>query len=135
MTDLLEIEHSDYTSWAFTLRKTTKKRLDPNEEIYLTYIENLCQKTNTILKEYVFEQTGGLHMHGVLQIHHATNMKLFRTRGWKMHLVNIWDYDGWRNYFMKEQLLQEIEDQPLNSDQEDRYIAACYNLRHSLFKR
>jgi len=133
MTNTLEIINSEHTSWAFTLRKTTIKKGLPTEDDYYDHLERMHDTTNCIIKENVFEHTGGLHMHGVLQIPDATNMKLFRTRGWKLHLEKIWDYDGWRNYFMKEQIIKNNET-PEDTTSEE-YITDLYALKRSLFKR
>jgi len=103
----MEIEDSKVDSWAFTLRKTTTKRGVPTEEDYHNHLAKISRSTTCFVREYVFEQTKGLHMHGVLEMHRTVNMKYFRVRGWKLHLERIWNLDGWQRYIMKEQLIKD----------------------------
>lgn len=125
---LLFIGRSFMTSYAFTLRKTSTKKGQPTQQDYQVHIDNLCLTTKSLKKEVVFERTGGLHMHGVLEIPKTVNMYKFRVRGWKMHLEEIWDFDGWKRYMAKEQILKFYEDDL--SEQEH----PVHRLRRSLFK-
>lgn len=109
----LIIERAEYRQWSFTLRRTNLKMGLPTEEVYNVHIENRLRNTDVKLEEHVFEQTGGLHMHGILSIPKWFNMKKFRIRGWKMHLEEIWDVNGWRAYMAKEQILNNDKSSPV----------------------
>jgi hypothetical protein len=47
-------------------------------------------------------------MHGIIEVPHTTSMQLFRVRGWKMYLEEIWNVEGWRAYMAKESILNNI---------------------------
>jgi len=114
----LEVEDAQSQSWAFTLRKTTLKLGPIGQDKYKQHIENLCRGTSSVLNSFVFEYTNGIHMHGILEIPKNAKMFRFRTRGWRLHLEEIYDYAGWNRYMMKEQHLQD---------------EGLYNLKKSLF--
>lgn len=106
----LEIEEVQFRSYSFTLRKTKVNKSNPvSEQDYFNHIYELTEKTGSTMSNYVFEKTGGLHMHGVLEIPINTYMLKFRVRGWKMHLKEIWNYAGWQQYMAKEVLIYDNE--------------------------
>lgn len=124
----LIIGRSSVLSYAFTLRKTSTKKGQPTQEDYQVHIDTLCLTTKSYKKEVVFERTGGLHMHGILEVPKRCFMNKFRIRGWKMHLEEIYDYDGWKRYMAKEQVLKNYEKEL--SEQEH----PVHKIRRSLFK-
>lgn len=124
----INVERSDKTSFAFTLRKTSTKKRQPTQNDYNLHIDKLVISTNSILKEFVFERTGGLHMHGVLEIPKTTKMYKFRVRGWKLHLKEIWSYDGWVKYMAKERLIVLNEEEMVEDE------LPIQTLRRSLFR-
>lgn len=128
--ELLEVIPSKATSYAFTLRKTSTKRGQPTQEDYKSHVTKLCRPTDSMVREYVFEKTGGLHMHGILEIPKSVHMYRFRVRGWKLHLEEIWSLKGWKEYMSKEQNIAYHEDEE-SELQEDHPI---YHLKRSLFK-
>jgi len=116
------IEHSDNQSWAFTLRKT-KLKIGPVQADYEDHMENLCSKLECVITDKCFEYQGGIHMHGIIQIPKGSNMKQFRVRGWRMHLVELYDKAGWQRYMAKEAILKDHE------------VDVSSIIRESLFKK
>lgn len=110
----LEIIRSDYTIYAFTLRKTK----NPNESSRELLTKHLCGLAHggvfATFNNVVFEETGGLHCHGIVTIPKFTNLARFRVRGFKMHLVEIYDLQQWYQYLNKDQneLLPDMCDDP-----------------------
>lgn len=100
----LELEYATTRPWAFTLRRT-KLKLGPLPNDYIKHMNKICQSLDCKITDQCFEYTGGIHMHGIIQIPAKTYMDRFRVRGWKMHLEEIYDLDGWRRYMQKEQHL------------------------------
>lgn len=90
--------HRDY---AFTLRKTKS----PDKADKSDYTNHLCKliSKGAVVKTSVFEHTEGLHMHGVIRLPSGYNIVYLRFRGWRLHLVEIYDPNGWRRYCLKEQ--------------------------------
>jgi len=124
----LLVEWSDTIPFAFTLRKTNLKKGQPTQNDYHLHLNKMISSTNSILDRFVFEQTGGLHMHGILQVPKDRNMIKFRVRGWKMHMVEIYSRDGWIQYMQKERLLELHEDEFIED------VPPIKRLRRSLFK-
>jgi len=124
----LAIEWSDSIPFAFTLRRTNLKNGMPTQEDYQVHVENLIRSTDVKVTNYVYERTGGLHMHGIFQIPKKFNLKRFRIRGWKMHLEEIYDYDGWKRYMAKEQIIKYHENELAESEH------PVHRLRRLLFK-
>lgn len=124
----LFVGRSALTSWAFTLRKTSTKKVQPTQADYHYHINNLCLATKSHITDSVFERTGGLHMHGTIEVPNKVQMYKFRVRGWRLHLEQLWDRVGWQSYMAKEQVLKDYEDEL--SEQEH----PVHRLRRSLFK-
>lgn len=110
----LEIIKSDYTIYAFTLRKT-KNNAKSTRELYATHLCRLAHGgVFANFNNVVFEETSGLHCHGIVTIHKSTALNRFRVRGWKMYLVEIYDLQQWEQYLNKDQddLLPDMIDPP-----------------------
>lgn len=88
--------------YAFTLRKTKNPEVNTKGH-YVNHIAKLSRKGLTF-KENIFEVKGGLHMHGVVLIPDAFNMKTLKIRGWHLFLKEIFDPVGWQRYMLKEQV-------------------------------
>jgi len=123
MDRLLDIVLSNKQSFALTLRKTTKPWKVTRSD-YLDHINKICEQTGAKLVRYCFEQTAGLHMHGVIEMEYGTNHNLFRVRGWHCKLVEIWNLDGWNEYMMKENYEEEMIEE----------IHPVYRIKRSLFR-
>jgi hypothetical protein len=91
--------------YAFTLRRTTQPKT-ADELSYLTHCDKLVAKGCKIINQ-VFEYKHGLHMHGTMDIPEKQNQKVFRFRGWRFHLVEIYDEARWNSYCRKEQKPQD----------------------------
>lgn len=106
----LVVVRSVTTPYAFTLRKVGKKA----DDIYGQYVAKLVQLQDLGVKitDNVFEHKGGVHMHGIMQIPKKFLMKRLRSRGWKLHLDEIYDLAGWQAYLAKEQILKEPDTEP-----------------------
>jgi len=110
MEEDLEVEETKYRSFAFTLRKTKMNKVNPvSRDDYLLHVVRLVETLGCKLYSHVFEKTGGLHMHGVIEIAVDTPLIRFRVRGWKMHLKEIWNYVGWQQYIAKESMINYNE--------------------------
>jgi hypothetical protein len=94
--------------YSFTLRKT-KDNKNATQDMYYSYFAkyrihglhlNLCY----------FENTSGLHAHGVIDIPNDFNTKLFRVYGWNIKYDLIYNYTEWVRYCQKEILNNEMEE-------------------------
>jgi len=104
----LTIQVANQRCYAFTLRRTNLKKGVTKED----YLGHWKRWPGVKLHDYIFEETAGLHMHGVVVIPVLSEkymMKQFRIRGWNMELVEIWDEFGWKCYYMKDQKINEDE--------------------------
>lgn len=111
---MLILEQSLQTIYGFTLRRTSKKDTITNE-LYLEHLKKLsCYGVLCKFTDVIFEETGGLHCHGIVKIYKTTSLNRFRTRGWRMHLVEIYDMLQWQQYLNKNQedLLPDMIDPP-----------------------
>lgn len=110
----LDLIVNHFTMYGFTLRRVTKNK-PITKELYadhLLHISNygaLCNFTNI-----VFENTSGLHCHGVVKIFKSTSLKRFRVRGWNIRLEELYDPLQWDLYLNKNQdeLLPDMIDPP-----------------------
>jgi len=136
--DLLTIEYALKRQFAFTLRRTNLKKgvCEDDYTLHIYKFENHGCK----LIDYSFEKTAGLHMHGILEIPLQFDyQKRMRIRGWNMKIVELFDSDGWKQYYLKDQITDlqnrishEIED---DDDASAVIDSNLYRLHHSLFKR
>lgn len=101
--ECVEVHTTSKHYYAMTLRKTktpTDRPLDCQH-----YEERLKQirKLGITIDEYVYEETSGLHVHGLCLVPRYFNFKRLRMRGWNIVLEEIYDYNGWLLYMMKDQ--------------------------------
>lgn len=88
--------------YAFTLRRTNLKKGVTQGD----YLDHFERWHNVKLIDYAFEETAGLHMHGIIEIPVGlcvNQFKQLRIRGWKLHLEELYDELGWKCYYMKDQ--------------------------------
>lgn len=101
----LEVQDSETTPYAFTLRKTKQPVQIEDYVIKLDKIRQLgCEIT-----DHVFEHEAGLHCHGVIQIPKDFKKIQLRTRGWRLQLDELYDYAGWLAYITKSNMLEELD--------------------------
>lgn len=88
--------------YGFTLRKT---KLDKNvdKDTYKDHIKKIFTDKGYNVTTYKFEETTGLHCHGVVYIPETIDQKRFRFRGLHLYLVKIHDMEGWLLYINKDQ--------------------------------
>lgn len=116
---MIEVELSEKRQYAFTLRKTTNpKTVSPQD--YLDILNMWEEMLDTGIIHYVFEESKGLHMHGIIEIPKHVNLIKFRRRGWHVKLEELYNEAGWRYYLLKEQRLK----QDLN---QDTYVRGTQN--------
>lgn len=101
----LTINQAPCREYAFTLRRTTLKELH-TEYMYSVHLEKFVTKGYCTIKDFVFETTAGLHVHGILSVPKGVDLKRFRVRGWRMYLDELYDELGWKMYYMKEQRIR-----------------------------
>lgn len=105
----IQILNASAITYAFTLRRTTKPHL-ANHSTYLLFIQDVFHKNNIMIKEYVFEDTAGLHMHGTIMVPNTLKLKKLRVRGWHLFLQEIFDHISWAKYIHKDQAEELSED-------------------------
>jgi len=115
------------TEVAFTLRRTKEPHL-ANQKMYLDYIGRLTKTLGADITKVVFEETAGLHCHGIFLIPDMIDRKRFRTRGWNIVLKDVYEKQGWQEYCDKDKPDSPIEDDQLRHG-EDKI-----ELKKSLFK-
>lgn len=113
MTDF-EINQSNITSFAFTLRKT---KLPVSKDDYVDRLHKI-EKLGLSISDYVYEDEGGLHVHGVIEIPKDFNTVRLRMRGWRIQLDELYDMVGWITYMTKTNCL-ELKDNPEEEISED----------------
>jgi len=101
------------TEVAFTLRRTKEPHL-ANQKMYLDYIGRLTKTLGADIQKVEFEETAGLHCHGIFLVPDMIDRKRFRTRGWNMELKDIDDKQGWKRYCDKD---KEKPDTPTTDEE------------------
>jgi len=100
--------------WAITMRKT-KNPFKVNEKTYLTQMNYFKAYLGCVFEVVKFENTSGLHMHGIVRVPVMTSMTRFRVRGWSIRLEELYDSQGWLDYINKDQM----DDDDLTQTPED----------------
>jgi len=102
-----------YQDYAFTLRKTSVRKNPATREAYCDHITRIFSANGLETKDYAFELESGLHVHGVVRafpLIKEQDYKKFRVRGWRVHIVPIYDMKGWHSYYMKNQYVPSEAD-------------------------
>lgn len=86
--------------YAFTLRKTNVKH-GVEHSHYLEHISKM-EKYGVVFRDTNYETTNGLHCHGIVSISESMSLKRLRFRGWHLHLIELYDEDGWIRYIRKD---------------------------------
>lgn len=110
----LEIETNLFAIYGFTLRRCSKNK-PITKELYSEHLLKIsCHGVLAEVTDVVFEEAGGLHCHGIIRVYRSTSLNRFRVRGWKLHLVEIYDLQMWQQYLNKEQvdLMPDMVDPP-----------------------
>lgn len=91
-----------FTNYAFTLRKTNIRRR-PTEKDYTDHMYKIFDKNGLNVFDYQFESENGLHVHGCVSVPFLFEDQMYklRTRGWRCHMVSIYDLSGWISYYNK----------------------------------
>lgn len=92
--------------YALTLKRTKHKKSPFEEGDYLIHLSKLMTR-GLRMRSYYFENTAGLHLHGIVELPDGYNFKLLRVRGWHCYLREIYDEQGWMDYIQKEQNVRE----------------------------
>lgn len=89
-------------NYAFTLRKTNKKN-GVSKDDYVRHMDKIFKDNGCVVFDYEFEDDCGLHVHGCVSIPVLFEDNLFklRVRGWRCHMVPIYDLSGWIAYYNK----------------------------------
>lgn len=140
LTEMI-LQRSTTIPFSFTLRKSTNVAKS-TEKDYM-YKFDKFKDMGIELTNYVFEKNhanAGIHMHGTVSVPKKFNMKRFRTRGWHMHLTEIYDKGGWDQYCSKEQMLAHIDELgPIDTisskdDESEDYSLVGFTMpKHKLF--
>lgn len=117
----LSITKSSTRLYAITVRKTSKPDLVTAAH-YESYLQNLSENLNVSIFEYVYEHEGGLHIHGIIEIPRGLNLNRFRTRGYHVHLEEMYNRDGWLKYINKHVLSEVDQDDGSDPDPENNKV-------------
>lgn len=93
--------------YALTMRRTK----NPSKVTQTDYINHLTKlrSQGMDIKQYEFEESSGLHLHGVVLLPEGFNLKRLRYRGWHLLLKEIYDPEGWKAYIEKDKYKHEIK--------------------------
>lgn len=132
------VEKSQFKCYGFTIRKAKIKKNETDKltdselvEVYKKEIEYI-KSLGIEICDYVFEETAGLHVHGVCKVPRKFNMIRLRKRGWTSRYEEIYDMAGWYHYLGKEQdrIKPELKaatpvrvDSPLSSELSPRVLS------------
>jgi len=92
--------------YAITIRRTTNPK-SANQDTYLNFMQRYIDKYRVQFRGTFYENTGGLHVHSTVYVPDTFNPILFRTRGWNVKLVAVFNEEGWDNYKQKDVVEQE----------------------------
>jgi len=112
---MLEYTQRKYSPFAITMRKTTYPQLASKAD----YEKQMAYFKKNLLVEFdhiSYENTSGLHLHGIVRIPIETSLIRFRVRGWSIKLEEIYDYAGWMRYINKD--AEEDEDLTITPKEE-----------------
>lgn len=104
------IEKESFKRYGFTLRKTklqkTKKEKFSRSELTDIYHQRIkdFKDLGATLQDYEFEDTAGLHVHGIIDVPRQFNMKRLTRRGWSVLLKEVFDHQGWLAYMTKDKV-------------------------------
>lgn len=91
--------------YAVTIRRT-KDRHTVTQEQYEQFMRRY-DKHGVHYRGTNYETTGGLHVHTTAFVPDTFNPILFRTRGWNVKCVVIFNEEGWDNYKQKDHVESE----------------------------
>lgn len=92
-----------FRAYGFTLRKTSNVHNTTRQ----TYADRFgyFKELGCKVVDITFEETAGLHCHGIIEIPTSLSIKRLRCRGWNFKYEIIYDKDGWIRYMYKDQEL------------------------------
>jgi len=108
---------ADSTKYAFTLRKTKLVDLHEPKLLRIHYGEHLTlfEQLGCTIIDHEYEEKGGLHVHGIINIPRDFFIKRLRYRGWNLDVKVIYDEVGWLSYIRKEKLKRMVEVVPIKN--------------------
>jgi len=102
---LRELNFCEYSimpvQYAITIRRTTNPK-SATQDTYLNFMQRYIDKYGVQFRGTYYENTGGLHVHSTVYVSDTFNPILFRTRGWNVKLVAVFNEEGWDNYKQKD---------------------------------
>jgi len=116
---MLEIHTKKFKRFAYTMRKVKNPQL-VTETTYVNQLNYFRSNLQCIVDEVVFENTSGLHVHGIIRIPVDVSLTRFRVRGWSIKLEEIYDVKGWTKYIHKDQEDSEID--ITDTPEDERFI-------------
>lgn len=108
MTLELNRKREEYICYGFTLRRV-KLNKDVTKELYFDHLVKIFGQY-CFFSDLVYENTSGLHCHGIVKIHKNHALHRFRIRGWSLRLDELYDKAGWIRYINKDQLDTDSDD-------------------------
>lgn len=91
-----------FTNYAFTLRKTNTKKPITGKD-YMDHMYKIFDKNGLNVFDFQFEYESGMHVHGCVSVPILFEDQIYklRVRGWRCHLLPIYDLGGWIAYYNK----------------------------------
>lgn len=89
-------------NYAFTLRRTSANKKVSRDD-YIKHMSKIFDDNGLVVFDYEFENERGLHCHGCVSVPIKFEDRLYklRVRGWRCHMVPIYDLSGWIAYYNK----------------------------------
>jgi len=102
-------------SWAFTFKKLGNGYVLPKDYDYCIQILNRYGYVDCHF--YEKDSKGKLHVHGIVQLRKGFMRKRLGINGFHMHLVEIYERQGWEKYILKDEYLFDKKFEPPAPDQ------------------
>jgi len=87
--------------YAFTIRRTLNNKESTREQ-YANFLYKWEKMKKFEIRDMEFEETCGLHAHGILNTDQKDPNKYFSCRGWSIYCTALSDKDGWKRYITKD---------------------------------
>jgi len=115
MSELVTDECAINMSWAFTFKKLGNGYVLPKD--YDQVIRVLNRYGYVDCHFYERDSSGKLHVHGIVQLRKGFMRKRLAIQGFHMHLVEIYERQGWEKYILKDEYLFDKKFEPSEPDQ------------------
>jgi len=113
--DLVTDECANNMSWAFTFKKLGNGYVLPKD--YDQVIRVLNRYGYVDCHFYERDSLGKLHVHGIVQLRKGFMRKRLAIQGFHMHLVEMYERQGWEKYILKDEYLFDPKFEPSVSNQ------------------